>query len=238
MSCADPKKDSKEIIKEKVNCMWEKYFSEFGCEGQSFTPEKNVLKYSINQNFNYFVDGVVKEFNLNINLKDPADGKTLLDYALEEKIRLIASYARRPATTISEYEKDKLKELEDFCIHLKNDLNAKHSNELTPQDALPYRVKKTQITVLADILKKYEGKYVTKGYNPIYIKLESEKLLYSFGENAKYFELSADSKTTFFRKPTPAFANSEFTFKMDSATGKYDLIVYQNSKNILLKSAE
>ena len=130
MSCADSKKDSKETINSKVNYMWEKYYGEFGCEGQSFTPEKNVLKYSINQGFNYFVDGVVKEFDLNINLKDPSDGKTLLDFALEEKSKLIESYSRRPATTISQHEKEKLKELEDFCVHLKTDLKAKQSHEL------------------------------------------------------------------------------------------------------------
>jgi hypothetical protein len=130
MSCADSKKDSPETVKSKVNHMWETYYGEFGCEGESFTPEKNVLKYSINQNFNFFVDGVVKEFDLNINLKDPSDGKTLLDFALEEKKRLAESYARRQPSSISEYEKDKLKELDDFCTHLKVDLKAKQSQEL------------------------------------------------------------------------------------------------------------
>lgn len=69
-------------------------------------------------------------------------------------------------------------------------------------------------------------------------KIENDKLLYSFGENANFFALSADSKTSFFRKRTPAFANSEFTFKHNSVTGKYDLILNQNSKNLLFKRTE
>ena len=69
-------------------------------------------------------------FDLNINLKDPSDGKTLLDFALEEKIKLAESYAKRQASSISQYEKDKLKELDDFCTHLKVDLKAKQSQEL------------------------------------------------------------------------------------------------------------
>ena len=70
------------------------------------------------------------------------------------------------------------------------------------------------------------------------VKLETEKLVYGVGDEAKTYELSADSKTTFFRKPTPALANSEFTFKIDAATGNYDLILNYNHTNIVLKRVE
>ncbi len=229
MSCVNIKNDSKETIKEKVNCMWEKFYSEFGCDSTGFmVGQGNALKFSVSQEFEVFIESVVNNFGLNINLKDPADGKTLLDFTLDE-INRYKGDTNYP---------DKAKELEEIYNQLKNDLNAKHSSELTPQDALPYRVKKTQITVSTDILKKYEGKYVNKDYKAIYIKLENEKLFYSFGDETKYFELSADSKTSFFRKPTPAFAKSEFTLKIDAATGKYDLILNYNHTNIVLKRGE
>jgi hypothetical protein len=229
MACADLTKDSKETIKEKVNCLWESYYKEFGCNSTGFlVPDGNNLKYSLNQEFDLFIDGMFEEFGVNINLKDPSDGKTLLDFAEAEILR---------------YRDDKdfgykVKELERIYNHLKNELNAKHSNELTSQDALPYSVKKVKISVPADMLKQYEGKYIAENYQPIYIKIENDKFLCRFGETAEFFELSADSKSSFFRKPTPAFATSEFTFKLDNTTGKFDLIVYQNSRNLLFKKVD
>ena len=121
MSCADATKDSPEAVKSKVNHMWETYYNEFGCDDTGFlVPQGNILKYSINQEFEYFVDGVVEEFNLNINLKDPADGKTLLDFTLDE----INRYKKYP-----EYAA-KVKELQSIYTHLKVDLKAKHANEI------------------------------------------------------------------------------------------------------------
>ncbi len=121
MSCADSKKDSTETVKSKVNHMWEQYYKNFGCNNTGFlVPEGNVLKYSINQGFEYFIDGVVEDFGLNINLKDPSDNKTLLDFTLDE----INRYKQYP-----KYQ-EKVKELEQIYTHLKTDLKAKHSSEL------------------------------------------------------------------------------------------------------------
>lgn len=229
ISCVDKEKDTDATIREKVNCTWEKYYAEWICNSTGFSVgDGNVLKYAVNEENELFVDGMVQDFGININLRDPADGKTLLDFVSDEILR---------------YRNDenygyKAPELELIYNHFKNDLNAKHAIELTAQDVLPYSVKKIKISLPTDGLKKYEGKYVAENYNPVYIKVENDKLLYSFGDNAKYFELSADSKTSFFRKPTPAFANSEFIFKLNEVTGKYDLIVNQNSSNIIFKRAE
>jgi hypothetical protein len=228
ISCVDRELDSDAVIREKVNYTWETNYAELGYVGEGFIHEGNILKYSVNQEFELFVDGMVGDFGININLKDPSDNKTLLDFTLDE----INRYKKYP-----EYQ-DKAKDLEAIYTHFKADLNAKHAAELTPQDALPYSVKKVKISVPVDLLKAFEGKYSAENYNPVYIKIENDKLLYSFGENANFFELSADSKTSFFRKPTPAFANSEFTFKQNTLTGKYDLILNQNSKNLLFKKTE
>ncbi len=121
MSCVDLTKDSPETIKAKVQCMWKKYYAEFGCDNSGFlTPNGNILKYSVNQEFELFVDGVVEEFGLDINLPDPADGKTLLDFVLDE----INRYKK-----IEQYW-DKVKELQRIYNHLKNDLKAKHAKDL------------------------------------------------------------------------------------------------------------
>ncbi len=121
MSCVDLTKDSRETIKAKVQCMWRKYYAEFGCDDSGFpSPNGNILKYAVNQEWEYFIDGVVEEFDLNINLKDPADGKTLLDFVSDEIIR----YKKNPEF------KNKVKELEEIYNHLKKDLKAKHATEL------------------------------------------------------------------------------------------------------------
>ena len=121
MSCADKIKDSREIIKEKVNCMWEKYYAEFGCNSTGFLIAKgNILKYAVNQNFEFFIDGMVKDFGININKKDPADGQTLLDFTQDEINRYRGN---------KDYI-DKHKELLRIYKHLKNDLKAKHAIEL------------------------------------------------------------------------------------------------------------
>ena len=119
MSCVDSL-DSPGTKKEKIKCMWEKYYAEFGCDDTGFLiPQGNILKYAINQEFEFFVDGMVK-FGIDINMKDPADGKTLLDFTLDE----INRYKKYP-----EYQK-KVKELQEIYIHLKNDLKAKHAKDL------------------------------------------------------------------------------------------------------------
>ncbi len=121
MSCVDLTKDSPETIRAKVQCMWRRYYAEFGCDDTGFlVPQGNILKYAINQEFEYFIDGVVEEFGLDINLKDPVDGKTLLDFVLDE----IKRYKKKP-----EYE-FKVNELQRIYNHLKNDLKAKHAKDL------------------------------------------------------------------------------------------------------------
>lgn len=176
ISCVDRELDSDAVIREKVNCTWETNYAELGYVGEGFIHEGNILKYSVNQEFELFVDGMVEDFGININLKDPSDNKTLLDFTLDE----INRYKKYP-----EYQ-DKAKDLEAIYTHFKVDLNAKHAAELTPQDALPYSVKKVKISVPVDLLKAFEGKYSAENYNPIYIKIENDKLLYSFGENANF----------------------------------------------------
>jgi hypothetical protein len=127
MSCADPAKDSPITLKSKVSLMWEQYYKDFSCDGDGFIPQGNVLKYSIHQGFNYFVDGVIREFSLNINLKDPSDNKTLLDFTQDQinQYKSFADYKNNAPDALK-----RVKDLQTTYDHLRNDLKAKHSNEL------------------------------------------------------------------------------------------------------------
>lgn len=121
MACADVKKDSPKTLEEKVSSLWEKYREDFGCDSTGFPIEMgNVLKYSVYNRFSGFVDSVVKQYNLDINFKDPADGKTVLDFIKEETAR-----SQRMANS-----KERVKELEELYKHFRVNLKAKHAHEI------------------------------------------------------------------------------------------------------------
>ncbi len=121
MSCVDTTKDSKITIITKINKTWDTYRKDFYCTGEGFrVKDGNILKYSVYKDFPTFVDGMVKTFDLDINFKDPADGKTVLDYIKDE----IAAFKKFPSMA------HKVKELEDIYSHFKNNLKAKHANEI------------------------------------------------------------------------------------------------------------
>ena len=80
----------------------------------------------ITQGFQSLRDGLVEYFGMDINIKDPADGKTLLDYTLDEVNR----YKKYP-----DFAK-KVKELQNIYDHLKNDLYALHASELASKPKL------------------------------------------------------------------------------------------------------
>lgn len=104
--------------KEKVQVMWSKYKNEFTCERDGFmVKDGNVLKLSVFSNFSTFLDGLVNDFEIDINYVDPADGKNVLDFTRDEIARL-TSAGNQP---------DRLKELKQMYNHLKNNLRAKHT---------------------------------------------------------------------------------------------------------------
>ena len=208
MSCVDLTKDSPQTIRAKVQCMWRKYYAEFGCDDTGFlVPQGNILKYAVNQEFELFVDGVVEEFGLDINIKDPADNKTLLDFVLDE----VKRYKKDP-----DYQK-KSKELQRIYDHFKFDLYALHANELTAKRHYQSGVK---INLAKDISIKYIGAYALDiaPANVYTVVFENDKLLMSLN-GSKYSELHAESENTFFSMPKNA-ARYRFTKNKE---GKYDL---------------
>ncbi|MFC5283424.1 hypothetical protein [Pedobacter alpinus] len=109
------------LIKAKVQKFWKTYYMDLGCDSSGFSVEfGNILKFSTHRSYSWFIDVVKEKYNVNIDIPDPVDGKTLLDFVQDEILR---------------FEKidnqiEKVKELKDIYIHLKNDLGAKHAVEL------------------------------------------------------------------------------------------------------------
>ena len=120
MSCADLKKDSKEIAWKKIECMWNKYREKFRCYNTSSAAnEKNILKFSIDSGFTVFISEFA-HYNLDANFKDPADGKTVLDFLKDQ----INSIRNSPPVNY-----DKIKEYNRLYDLLANK-GAKHSKDL------------------------------------------------------------------------------------------------------------
>ena len=82
ISCAKVGVDTPEQAKRKIQCMWNKYKEEFRCYGHSDVTldNANVLKFSVDTGFSTFVVAAVKKYELDVNFKDPTDGKTILDF--------------------------------------------------------------------------------------------------------------------------------------------------------------
>jgi hypothetical protein len=85
MSCAVEGKDSPEMIKKKTNIMWNKYRTQFSCDSLGFNVSNgNVLKFGMSFNFPDFIYILVDNFDFDLDFKDPADNKTVIEYLTEE----------------------------------------------------------------------------------------------------------------------------------------------------------
>jgi hypothetical protein len=121
MSCADKKKDSQVSVNTKIKQTWDTYRKDFYCSEDGFAvKEGNILKYSVYHGFPTFVNGIVKHYDLDINFKDPADGKTVLDY-IQSEIVMFKKLGSLPS---------KVKELEELYQDFRINLKAKHASEI------------------------------------------------------------------------------------------------------------
>jgi hypothetical protein len=85
MSCATEGKDSPQAIKQKTSIMWNTYRTKFACDSLEFNvPNGNILKFSMNFNFPDFIYTMVNTYDLDMDFKDPADNKTIIEYLDEE----------------------------------------------------------------------------------------------------------------------------------------------------------
>jgi hypothetical protein len=87
ISCANPQIDSFDVAKVKIQAMWNKYRVYFRCYNYptSVATDKNITKFSMDSGFSAFLIEMVKKYNLDLNFKDPADQKTILDFLQDQE---------------------------------------------------------------------------------------------------------------------------------------------------------
>lgn len=85
MACADPENDSPEEAYAKIRCFWDQYAPLLRCYSYptSLATDKNVLKFSLETGNTAFLMEAIKRFGLDLNVIDPDDGKTILDFVKE-----------------------------------------------------------------------------------------------------------------------------------------------------------
>lgn len=110
--------DGETTKKEKIQHMWAKHRNLFKCNAEGFNLKNgNVVKMSVASNFMPFLDGLVKDYDIDINFQDPADGKNVLDFTKDEIDRLKQSGG----------QSERVAELESIYDYLKSELKAKHT---------------------------------------------------------------------------------------------------------------
>lgn len=82
MSCVDPNKDSFEVVKVKVQQMWNKHREDFYSyfDPTSDAAGLNVAKWSVGWGGSLFIRDMIRRYELDFNFIDPKDGKTIIDY--------------------------------------------------------------------------------------------------------------------------------------------------------------
>ncbi len=85
ISCANENSDSIEVARQKVQKMWTKYRTLISCKSPGVKVDGgNITKFSLETGFSIFLHDAIKDYKLDMNFKDPADGKTILDFVNEE----------------------------------------------------------------------------------------------------------------------------------------------------------
>ena len=121
MSCAKDGEENLEEARLKVQQMWNKYRTSFSCDYPGVqVPRGNITKLSLDTGFSIFILDAVKNYKLDMNFKDPTDGKTIVDYLKDE----IDRYKKSTVDVNS-----KIKEYENLYSVLKAQ-GAKHSKDL------------------------------------------------------------------------------------------------------------
>jgi len=122
MSDADPFTDSFETLKKKVNAMWLKNRECFRCYEYPtlISTDKNVMKFALDTGFTTILTEGIKRWNLDMNFIDPGDGKTILDFVLNQE-----NYIRSSPPV----DEDKANEYQRIYQLLRTN-GAKHSWEL------------------------------------------------------------------------------------------------------------
>lgn len=120
LSCAKPKIDSPDIARQKIQKMWNKNRENFRCYKYPnvTVTDGSILKFAMDTNFSTFLVSAVRKYNLDMNFKDPKDGKTIMDF-LQDRITTFKK-GNFP-DQVAEYER---------IYKLLSDNGAKHGKDL------------------------------------------------------------------------------------------------------------
>ena len=122
LSCVNAKIDSPELVKLKIQQMWNKNRETFRCYNYptSIASDRNVTKFSLDTGFTAFLIEAVRKYKLDMNFLDPADKLTILDF-IEEREKYIRNLQPVDTPKADEYQK---------IYNLLKTNGAKHSWEL------------------------------------------------------------------------------------------------------------
>jgi hypothetical protein len=98
---ADPAHDSIPSMRSRVQAMWNAHYAMFRCTTTGLT-EGSVLRYALKKDFIEFLDDLVRNYRININVVDPADSMTVLDWACDQWRQATGSEVQRIARTLAE----------------------------------------------------------------------------------------------------------------------------------------
>jgi len=114
-ACADPNVDSPEVVQRKMSAMWIKYQDILRCTNVQFdVGQGSIIKFAVAQKFDRFIWDVTR-WKIPLNIVDPNDHKTVLDYVDDE----LASHHGSPLESTLQLYHDQLIKA-----------GAKHSSEL------------------------------------------------------------------------------------------------------------
>lgn len=82
----DASSDNPETIRTKIQIFWNANWRELRCSNLNFTiTNGNILKQGVEANSRNFINDMVRKWQVDINVVDPVDGKTLMDYVDDQQ---------------------------------------------------------------------------------------------------------------------------------------------------------
>jgi hypothetical protein len=96
MSCADPERDSHAELISKVKSVWDYYDEEYlKCNNLQFDVKNGMVsKFAVNTNFDQYVL-FMAEFGLDLTRIDKADDRTVLDYIVYQRGKVVAEGTKK-----------------------------------------------------------------------------------------------------------------------------------------------
>lgn len=86
-ACVEPEDDDA-LVRGKVQAFWNAHHAGLHCSQLGFSIENgHLLKLAIENNSKDFINDAVRKWQVDLNHVDAADGRTVLDYVVDERAR-------------------------------------------------------------------------------------------------------------------------------------------------------